>query len=157
MNIKDLDKAKISKNEKAEKIVGLRNLPKNVIPFDQPCELGYHCPVCKYEEPKDDYDERLEWSEYGGFLWCRVCNKDYPSCLCVPDKDKATDIYLDCISQNNQEIVKENDKKWEKWIKEELIEDNLDSSWSCLNPIEMTAINFVKQTQRDLLVKKGEK
>jgi hypothetical protein len=97
----------VSKNEKAKKIAGLRNLPKNAIPFDQPCELGYHCPVCKYKDPKDDYDERLEWSEYDGFLWCRVCNKDYPSCLCMPDKDKATDIYLDCLSKQKQQILEE--------------------------------------------------
>ncbi len=87
-----------SKNPEAERIVGLRNGGKRMgIIFDFPCELGYHCPVCKYKDPKDDYDERLEWSEYNGFIWCRVCNKDYPSCLCMPDIDKAIKIYLDTV------------------------------------------------------------
>ena len=100
-----------SKNERAEKIVGLRNIPGGSIPFDQPCELGYHCPVCKYSQTiLGNYDERLEWSEYNSFLWCSVCNKDYPTCLCVPmnkklppflDEKSAIDyaikIYLDSI------------------------------------------------------------
>ena len=105
-------KKKYSKNKRAEQIVGLRDLPPNAIPIDQPCELGYHCPVCKYKHFADgrNYDERLEWSEYNGFLWCSVCNKDYPSCLCIPadteppsflkkksPSDYAIEIYLDAI------------------------------------------------------------
>lgn len=100
-------KEKYSKNDYAEKVVGKRNLPPNAHIFDFPCELGYHCPVCKYENPKDDYDERLDWSEYEGFIWCSVCNKDYPSCLCMPDIDKAIKIYLDCISQSKSKIVEQ--------------------------------------------------
>lgn len=93
-----MNKDKISKNKEAERLVGLRNIPKNTIIFDQPCELDYHCPVCEYENIIDgNYDERLEWSEYNGFCWCSVCNKDYPTCLCVSDKNKATEIYLSCI------------------------------------------------------------
>jgi hypothetical protein len=77
---------KISKNKEAERIVGLRNLPPGAIPFDQPCELGYHCPICEYLtiNKNQAFDERLQWSEYEGFLWCSVCNKDYPSCICIP-------------------------------------------------------------------------
>ncbi len=87
-----------SKNERAEKLVGLRHAPPNVIVLDWPCELGYHCPVCKYENIVDgNFDERLHWSEYNGFCWCEVCNKDYPSALCQPDIDKAIKTYLDCI------------------------------------------------------------
>ena len=50
---------------------------------------------------KGNYDERLEWSEYQGFIWCSVCNKDYPSVLCMPKSriDEATHIYLDCIEE----------------------------------------------------------
>ena len=103
-----------SKNERAEKIAGKRKLD-GAIPFDQPCELGYHCPVCEYELVSDgNFDERLGWSEYNGFLWCAVCNVDYPSCLCLDkgselpsfykDKDnsnieRAISIYLDCIEE----------------------------------------------------------
>lgn len=82
-----------SKNVLAEKIVGLRII-KGVI-FDQPCELGYHCPICKYERiVKGEFDGRLNWSEYNSFIWCGVCNKDYPSCLCQPDIDKAIETFL---------------------------------------------------------------
>ena len=89
--------------------------------FDFPCELGYHCPKCKYKNTVNgEYDTRLNWSEYEGFLWCSVCNKDYPSCLCMPDKDKATDIYLDCLSYQRQQILQElkkmeigEDKGWD--------------------------------------------
>jgi hypothetical protein len=86
-----------SKNERAGQVMGFRKT--DVIPFDQPCELGYHCPVCKYELVFGDgnYDERLLWSEYNGFLWCSVCDKDYPSCLCQPDVDKAIDTFLNQI------------------------------------------------------------
>jgi len=104
---------KVSKNKRAQEIVGLRDIPPNAIPIDQPCELGYHCPVCKYKHFRGtqmDWDERLEWGEYNGFLWCSVCNKDYPSCLCIPMNeepprylkkksaaDYAIEIYLDAV------------------------------------------------------------
>jgi len=87
----------VSKNKGVEDIFGLREeyLPPNAHIFDFPCELGYHCPVCKYEPIIDgNYDERLEWSEYSCFIWCSVCNKDYPSALCMPDIERAVDIYL---------------------------------------------------------------
>jgi hypothetical protein len=75
---------KYSKNTKAKKIMGKR--PTGSIAIDGPCELGYHCPVCEYPHLIDgNYDERLTWSEYNGFLWCSVCNLDIPSCLCIPD------------------------------------------------------------------------
>lgn len=105
MKTKELD---YSKNEKAEKIVGLRKIPKNAIIFYQPCELDYHCPVCKYKNVVNgNYDERLEWSEYNDFIWCRVCNKDYPSCLCMPNIEKATDIYLSSFTQQRTELLEE--------------------------------------------------
>jgi hypothetical protein len=95
----ETDKTKYSKNERAGEIVGLRPHVDGII-FDQPAELGYRCPVClnkPYDETIGQFDVRLEWSEYNGFLWCSVCNKDYPSALCCVDVDKAIGIYLDCI------------------------------------------------------------
>ena len=72
-----------SKNDKAEQVMGRR--PEGVMALDLPCELGYHCPICKYKlMVKGNYDERLHWSEYNGFIWCEVCNRDYPSVLCMP-------------------------------------------------------------------------
>jgi hypothetical protein len=101
---------------KISKIIGKRNIPGNtliegamtdqVIIIDQPCELGYHCPVCKYEAVTDgNYDERLTWSEFNSFLWCYVCKKDYPSALCMPDIEKAVDIYLQSIQEAVQNNV----------------------------------------------------
>ena len=87
------DKQIYSKNERAEKVVGLRDLKGGTIIIDFPCELGYICPLCKNEQ----WDQRLEWSEYNGFIYCSVCNKDFPSVLCQPDIDKAIKTYLDCI------------------------------------------------------------
>ncbi len=93
-----------SKNDRAEKILGKRD-PGT--PIDQPCELGYHCPVCRYpQEIAGNFDERLHWSEYNGMLWCSVCNADYPSCLCQPDPYQATEIFLktieDALERNRQ-------------------------------------------------------
>ena len=85
-----------SKNDYAGKVVGKR--PSGGIALDFPCEWGYKCPVCKYELCVDGtYDERLQWSEYECFCWCSVCNKDYPTPLCVPDIDKAIHTYLKCV------------------------------------------------------------
>lgn len=101
------DNPTYSKNERAEIIVGFRGNKGHIdgIIFNQPCELGYRCPVCKNEPYSEEHgicDERLEWSEYNGFLYCSVCNKDYPSALCQPDIDKAIKIYLDCIKDANE-------------------------------------------------------
>lgn len=91
---------KQSKCPRTEKAMGLR--PLGLIPIDQPCELGYHCPVCKYDLVIDgNYDERLEWSEYNSFLWCHQCNRDYPSALCMPDIDRAIEIFLSTIEDIN--------------------------------------------------------
>ena len=79
--------ANYSKNADAARIMGLRNPSgEPVMPIDAPCELGYWCPVCRvqpHDETTDSFDARLEWSEYAGFLWCSVCNFEYPSALCV--------------------------------------------------------------------------
>jgi hypothetical protein len=100
-----MKKTKYSKNERAKSLVGLRAVGGN--PIDFPCELGYHCPVCEYELLQDgNYDERLMWSEYNGFLWCSVCNKDYPTVLCTSDIDKAIEIYLDCV----EDVIKNHER-----------------------------------------------
>jgi uncharacterized protein YbaR (Trm112 family) len=110
-----------SKNDRAHQVMGKRRT--DVIPFDQPCELGYWCPVCRFPSltinartGEPEYDERLHWSEYKGFLWCEVCDFDYPSALCVPlhaepdpvrpwvkaGRDAAVSVFLDQIEANRQ-------------------------------------------------------
>lgn len=89
----------LSKNPIAEAVMGLRKTGPYVIVIDQPCEMGYHCPICQYPRvlPNGNYDERLHWSEYNGFIWCEVCNRDYPSCLCLPEPEQieqAIEIFL---------------------------------------------------------------
>lgn len=92
INLSPLPEQTTSTNPDAERIMGRR--PSGVIPFDLPCELGFWCPVCKVAPgPYDgEYDERLQWSEYNAFLWCNVCDRDYPSALCVRlDAEKDPD------------------------------------------------------------------
>jgi len=79
---------KYSKNPRAEKLMGLR--PEG-IPIDFPEELGYLCPRCGKKHT-------LQWSEYKSFIWCEACNEDFPSPLCMPDLKRATEIFLDVIS-----------------------------------------------------------
>lgn len=88
-----------STNERAEKLIGKRDLPEGTVIFDMPHELGYQCPVCKLPE-----DEYLNFSEYNGFLWCERCDKDYPSVLCQPDVNRAIDTYLDTVEQATDRI-----------------------------------------------------
>ena len=87
-----------SKSARAEELLGLRRT--DCIAFDQPCELGYHCPLCQYPHIGKDgnYDERLHWSEYESMVWCCICNVDYPSCLCLPPgSGRATDVFLSSV------------------------------------------------------------
>lgn len=100
-------KKEYSTNELAEKIVGKREPSRGVI-FDQPAELGFCCPVCKNKtDDGKNFDERLHWSEYNGFLWCSVCNKDYPTPLCQPNIDKAIETYLCCVLDAQKLKMKE--------------------------------------------------
>ena len=81
--------------KQAAQIVGVR---EDAQPADAPGELGFHCPVCQYPLfHNDEYDDRLTWSQYNGFLRCSACEKDYPSALCVPNVDRAIKIYLLCV------------------------------------------------------------
>ena len=86
-----------SVNKDAESIVGKR-IPIDAIILFSPAEEGFHCPVCKYElVVNGETDERLHWGEYNAFLWCEACNKDYPSAICMPDIDRAINIYLSAV------------------------------------------------------------
>lgn len=93
-----------SKNHRANLLCGQRPPGSSII---TPHELGYACPLCGADD-----EVNLDWSEYNYFLWCKQCNLDIPSCLCVKyyepkliddemtDKQKierATEIFLDCI------------------------------------------------------------
>ena len=79
----------------AAQIVGIRQEGQS---FDPPGELGFHCPVCRYFLFHGDaYDDRLTWSQYNGFLRCSVCDRDYPTALCMPNLDRAIKIYLLCV------------------------------------------------------------
>ena len=90
-----------AKNDRAGELLGYRRT--NVVVIDEPCELGYHCPVCEYETVVDgNYDERLTWSEYNSFMYCYVCDKDYPSAFCHPLEPSeytpgSVDIFLNAI------------------------------------------------------------
>lgn len=87
-----------SKNNRAEQLLWKRYIRPNVIIIDYPCEVGYHCPVCEYEHMfRWNYDDRLQWSEYNGMIWCSVCDKDYFAFQCVSDVDKQIEIALDII------------------------------------------------------------
>lgn len=82
-----------SKNERAGQLLGFRQKGQSIL---EPSELGYRCPVCKnLPIVNHEYDERLTWSEYNSFLWCGVCNRDFPSCLCLQDIERAIGIFLD--------------------------------------------------------------
>lgn len=158
--MKSLDKKKgkeldWSKNKKAENIVGLRKLPKNSIIFDQPCEIDYHCPVCKYKNVVNgNYDQRLEWSEYNDFIWCSACNKDYPSCLCVADKNKAIDIFLDSISslllKQKQQILNLECLKEEKLIDDTKVDYMiLEKTWED-NDLKVIRNNLRKEIKKEI-------
>lgn len=84
-----------SKNERAGQLLGFRQKGQPVL---EPSELGYRCPICKNPPIVDhEYDERLTWSEYNSFLWCSVCNRDFPSCLCLNDIGRAIEVFLDSV------------------------------------------------------------
>ena len=80
---------KLSKNKRAEKVCGLRPVIKDGIIIDFPEDFGYLCPKCG--------NKSLRWSEYNCFCWCEKCNEDFPTCLCIPPLEKATDIFLDSV------------------------------------------------------------
>jgi hypothetical protein len=94
-----MNQTKYSQNQRAGELLGFR--PDNEVSINLPCEKGFHCPVCKYNlvKPNGEYDERLTWSEYNAFIWCSVCDHDYPSTLCMPDIDQAINIFLTTVEE----------------------------------------------------------
>jgi len=72
---KQNEEKEISKDTRAADYLGYR---KKGQPIFLPYELGYVCPICE----KGD-ETNLQFSEYNDFLWCKNCNIDIPSCLCV--------------------------------------------------------------------------
>ena len=99
-----------SNNDLAARVVGFR--PKEGQPLDPPAELGFHCPVCTYHLVHEgEYDERLQWSELNGFLWCSCCKKDYPAPLCMRDIERAIKIYLMCVKEA-VDLKKAKSKSW---------------------------------------------
>lgn len=106
---------KPAKNEKAAKICGYRG-PGTPIYF--PWELGFSCPICMKPVPKEfnkifdengDIDElywdRLAFSEYNGFMFCKWCNIDIPSYMCLQRPIKREELekhihwYLEMIEE----------------------------------------------------------
>lgn len=101
-----------SKNDRAAELMGKRG---SGTPLFMPHELGYSCPICGVED-----EVNLEWSEYHAFIWCRNCNIDIPSCLCVKygqpmiGQDpltprerirEATKIFLDSVESIKKRLV----------------------------------------------------
>jgi len=95
-----------SKNERAKKLCGFRSHGN---PIFLPDELGYACPVCGASD-----EVNIHFSKYEMFLWCKRCNLDIPSCLCIRYSEpninheelsprtrveKATEIFLDCLER----------------------------------------------------------
>ncbi|MGO3878234.1 MAG: hypothetical protein ACTJHM_03755 [Agrococcus casei] len=85
-----------STNDHAERVMGRRiiNGPVGVILF-APVELGYSCPI--HKQSIEHSAETLHWSEYNSFLWCELCDRDYPSALCATDLDHAITVYLNSV------------------------------------------------------------
>lgn len=85
-----------SKNERARRLMGSR---PDAVAIQEPSELGYRCPVCRNAPrlPGGEPDPRLTWSEYNAFVWCEVCDRDYPSCLCLGDIETAIEVFLDSV------------------------------------------------------------
>lgn len=116
-----------SKNKRAERLVGKRMTDGIIIDF--PAELGYHCPVCEYKQvgSNGNYDGRLDWSEYNGFIYCHECNKDYPSCICMTDKEMATKVYLDCLEELlKQELDRAREEGGESIIAQLSLSENME-------------------------------
>ena len=114
-------KKEYSKNKRAEEVCGLR---LTGTPLFLPHELGYECPICGRSD-----EVNMHWSEYNFFIWCKNCNLDIPSCLCInhfvhpPTLDgnmigskekieEATRIFLDCMS----DVKTNKSKRRQKYI-----------------------------------------
>lgn len=101
--------SEFSKDERAKRLCGLRPHGQ---PLFAPHELGFACPICGASD-----EVNLHFSEYKMFLWCKRCNRDIPSCLCVKYQEPnfnytelplderfeyATNIFLDCLEEKQR-------------------------------------------------------
>lgn len=91
-----------STNDRAERLMGRRdeNGPIGIVLFS-PVEQGYQCPVHQRTLEQEDENQTLEWSEHNAFVWCELCDRDYPSALCCAstDSQRAIEVYLDTVEQ----------------------------------------------------------
>ncbi|MBK5191226.1 MAG: hypothetical protein JJE19_07010 [Methanosarcinales archaeon] len=112
--------SEFSKDERAKELCGVRPHGQ---PLFLPHELGFACPVCGASDEVD-----LHFSEYKMFLWCKRCNLDIPSCLCVKYHEpnitheelpinlkieKATKIFLDCLEEKERKCEQKEEKSYE--------------------------------------------
>ena len=83
----------------AELYLGRRdeNGPVGII-LHQPFERGYRCPVHQRTDVRELEECTLHWSEYTAFLWCSLCDRDYPSALCCEDPVRATEVFLSSVA-----------------------------------------------------------
>jgi len=98
----------ISRNDNIEKIVGKRFEGKSTNLLFEPFELGYFCSLCGHfpDLKKDGEIElmHLEFSEYRYFMYCKRCNIDIPSYICIQPKSKKdikriTNTYLSMLHE----------------------------------------------------------
>lgn len=54
---------------------GRRVIPHGTVILNEPSEEGYQC-------PKGHNMSEITWSEFNEYIWCYVCQLDYPSKVC---------------------------------------------------------------------------
>lgn len=94
-----------SVNERAERLLGRRDEggPIGIVLFE-PVELVYRCPVHTRTLSEEEQCQTLFWSEYRAFIWCALCDCDYPSALCLDARGTAAaqhaiTVYLDTVEE----------------------------------------------------------
>lgn len=91
-----------SENAVAQALFGHRMEGRNekVLVLFAPIEQDYTCPVHQQSIDDEQQHQTLFWSEYNCFVWCSLCDKDYPSALCLNADvpvDRKIKIYLDTV------------------------------------------------------------
>lgn len=133
-------------NEDARRICGLREDGKSVNYLFEPWELGYSCPICSMpiingnivfdsEGNVKEMFDRLDWSEYRGFLFCKKCNIDIPSYFCLP-------------RPISKESIKEHIKEYLHLIEKYQDRFKTDSDLSKLADIEKKKIELENENKR---------
>jgi len=107
-NLKFSDIETISRDETIENIVGKRFDGKSMNLLFWPFELGYFCPLCGHFPDLENDGEielmHLEFSEYRYFMYCKRCNIDIPSYICIQPQSKndvkqITNTYLSMLKE----------------------------------------------------------